>query len=118
MRRRILTLAVGLTTAMILAFAVPLAFLVFRDVESSALDRARFQAQAVASFIAGGPGEPHISQRLSRERDEHDSAIWVRTPTARSWAGNLLASPSPSSPILTPTETGDPATSPWVGSTT
>lgn len=81
MRRRILTLTVGLTTVVILAFAVPLAFLVFRSVESTALDTARAEAQAVAAFISGGPPEGVIAQRLSHERDEHGLAIWVRTPT-------------------------------------
>lgn len=82
MRRRILSLTVGLTTAVILAFAVPLAFLIFRSVEGSSVNRARFEAQAVASFIAGGPSEQVVEDRLAREGAEnHPGTTWVRTPT-------------------------------------
>ena len=80
MRRRILTLTVGLTTVVILAFAVPLAFLIYRSVENAALDQARYQAQAVASLVAGGPPVHVIRDRLTHETSEQQGSTWVRAP--------------------------------------
>ena len=95
MRRRILTLTVGLTATVILAFAVPLAFLVYRDVENSALDAARYQAEAVAGFISTGPGPgagppagADIERFLAHGDDQQHGTTWVVTP-----AGLVLGTP-------------------------
>lgn len=88
MRRRILTLTVGLTATVILAFAIPLAFLVYRDVENSALDGARFQAEAVAGYISsvaptgsGSPTEADVTRFLARGDERHGGTTWVVSPT-------------------------------------
>ncbi|MFY9914778.1 MAG: HAMP domain-containing sensor histidine kinase [Nocardioidaceae bacterium] len=95
MRRRILTLTIGLTATVILAFAVPLAFLVYRDVENSALDGARYQAEAVAGYISTGPGPgtgapagADIKRFLAQGDDHRRGTTWVVSPT-----GQVLGTP-------------------------
>ena len=51
MRRRILFLSVGMTTLVVLAFAVPLVLLLRSTTASDSKDRARYQAQSVAYYV-------------------------------------------------------------------
>ncbi len=89
MRRRILTLTVGLTATVILAFAIPLAFLIYQSVESSALDHARFEAEGVAGFIgAGSPTESDVTQFLTHRDDRDHATTWVVGPS-----GTVLGTP-------------------------
>ena len=114
MRRGILTLSVGLTASVILAFSIPLAFLIFRSVESSALDEARFQTEAVAGYIsASSPSKDDVSGFLTRGDQHRDGVTWVVAPTAPSWAAPKKAYPTRSSVnlISTPMATAGSATS-------
>jgi signal transduction histidine kinase len=80
MRRRILILSVGMTTLVVLAFAIPLTILIRNAAANASLELARYRAQSVAYYVgdrshtaseitaylkqvsAEGPG--HISVRL------------------------------------------------------
>ncbi|HEU0287286.1 MAG TPA: hypothetical protein VFR22_09610, partial [Nocardioidaceae bacterium] len=53
--RRIVLLTAGMTTLVVLAFAVPLAFLALQAVQNQSLDDATFESQNVADFLSAGP---------------------------------------------------------------
>ena len=80
MRRRILTLTVGLTTVVILAFAVPLAFLIYLIRRECRPRPGALPEQAVASLVAGGPPVHVIRDRLTHETSEQQGSTWVRAP--------------------------------------
>jgi signal transduction histidine kinase len=81
MRRRILLLSVGMTTLVVLAFAIPLTILMRNAAAVESLNTARYRAESVAyyvgdkdhtaadiqAYIAGvkGDGSGHISVRLA-----------------------------------------------------
>lgn len=91
MRRRILAATIGLTAAVIVAFAVPLAFLTFHSVENSALERARYQAEAVAGYIGvDRPTDAGVETYLLHANQGDDVATWVRSPD-----NTVIGSPPP-----------------------
>ena len=51
MRRRILLLSVGMTTLVVLAFAVPLILLLRSTTASESKEKARYRAEAVAYYV-------------------------------------------------------------------
>ena len=57
--RRIVLLTAGMTTLVVLAFAVPLAFLALQAVQNRSLDDATFESQNVADFLSTG----HLARR-------------------------------------------------------
>ena len=66
MRRQILLLSVGLNTLVVLAFAIPLAFLVRLSVEQRALKSATDEASSVAIFLrTGSPTDATITSYLA-----------------------------------------------------
>ena len=94
MRRRILTLTVGLTSAVILAFAIPLAFLIFRQVESKALERARSDSVGIAQAISflyyssGSPNplattEKNVADLLAHPSEDQVGTTFVMSPSGR-----------------------------------
>jgi hypothetical protein len=83
-RRRILTVTVGMTTAVVLVFAIPLAFLFFRSVENAALDRARYQAESVAAYISAGPTTANtVEQFLAHRSEDSVGTTWAVGPDGR-----------------------------------
>ena len=81
MRRRILTVTVGMTTAVVLVFAIPLAFLFYRSVENAALDRARYQAESVAGYISAGRATADsVAHFLEHRGDDSVGTTWVVGP--------------------------------------
>jgi signal transduction histidine kinase len=76
---------VGVTCAVVLAFAIPLAFLSLHAVENAALDRARYQAESVAGFIsAGQPDAGTIAGFLKHRADDSVGTTWVVGPNDQS----------------------------------
>jgi signal transduction histidine kinase len=57
-RRRILALTVGLTTLVVLAFAVPLVLLLRQAARNDALSQARYEAENIAFFVGKESSEP------------------------------------------------------------
>jgi hypothetical protein len=62
MRRRILILSVGMTTLVVLAFAIPLTILIRNATATASLEQARYRAQGVAYYVGDrGPIQPLTS---------------------------------------------------------
>ena len=81
MRRRILLLVTGITVLVVLAFAVPLAFLVRSAVEQRSERSIRDQAQSVASFVGyGSPTEASVRNYLSTLEQNDNRSTSVRMP--------------------------------------
>ncbi|GAB2471409.1 sensor histidine kinase [Jatrophihabitans fulvus] len=96
MRRRILLLVVGMTTLVVLAFAIPLTVLIRNNVRSDAADELRRQAGDVARGV-GEYGTTGLADYL-RQLD-HD--VSVRLPD-----GSVVGTPPPGSPSDLPSVPG------------
>lgn len=76
--RRIVLLTTGMTTLVVLAFAVPLAFLALQAVQNRSLDDATFETQNVADFLsAGRPAPRQLVEYVERAnvRGEGQTAV-------------------------------------------
>ncbi len=111
MRRRILLLITGITVLVVLAFAVPLAFLVRSAVEQRSERAIRDQAQSVASVLGyGSPTQASVETYLNTLEQNDNRSTSVRMPD-----GTLLGTehedagggPQPSDDGETP-GSGDP----------
>ena len=88
MRRRILLLVIGMTTLVVLAFAVPIAVLVRGAVAQQAANRALEQARNVAYYLrASGLTDAAISAYIAQESADGEWSISVLTP-----GGTLIGS--------------------------
>jgi signal transduction histidine kinase len=89
MRRRILLLVVGMTTLVVLAFAIPLALLVRSAVADQAQKSAVDQAYTAASFLrSGNATEASIRNFLDDQRQDNNHRTWIVTPV-----GDVIGSP-------------------------
>jgi signal transduction histidine kinase len=89
MRRRILLLVVGMTTLVVLAFAIPLALLVRSAVADQAQTSAVDQANTAASFLrSGNATEASISNFVDDQRTDGNHRTWIITPD-----GDVIGSP-------------------------
>jgi signal transduction histidine kinase len=98
MRRRILLLVVGMTTLVVLAFAVPLALLIRHVVYKDATDALQNRANQIANYLRGGSAQPtsaEIQSELST-RSGHRS-VSVQLPNA-----TVLGTPPPDAAHLPP----------------
>ena len=91
MRRRILLLSVGMTTLVVLAFAVPLIILLRTSTASEAKDEARYRAEAAAYYV----GDPNhtaddITAYIDGLTNNGPGTISVRLPD-----GTTLGKPPP-----------------------
>ncbi len=80
MRRRILLLVVGMTTLVVLAFAVPLAILIPTAVSQNADRAAVDQANAVARLISSGASRTQLTSYVAALRQDDDHRTAVRLP--------------------------------------
>ena len=81
MRRRILLLVTGITVLVVLAFAVPLAFLVRSAVEQRSERAIRDQAQSVASVLGyGSPTQASVETYLNTLEQNDNRSTSVRMP--------------------------------------
>lgn len=65
MRRRILLLVVGMTTLVVVAFAIPVGILIHSAVAQRAEQATNDQAKGVAIFLSGGPSEASIKSYVT-----------------------------------------------------
>ncbi len=106
MRRRILLLSVGMTTLVVLAFAVPLVILLRSTTASESKEEARYRAEAVAYYVGD---KDHTADEISAYIDglEQDGP---GTISVRLADGTTLGKPPPggvSTPKPLPTDYGD-----------
>jgi signal transduction histidine kinase len=88
MRRRILLLVVGMTTLVVLAFAIPVTVLTRKAVAQAAQNAANAEASVIAGVLRNQTATPaEISSYLKRETADSGFPISVRTPD-----GQLLGS--------------------------
>lgn len=81
MRRRILTLGVGMTALVILAFAIPLALLIKQNVQNKALDEAQYTTEAVAQYISAvDPDGDEVAAYLAHSKGRFAGTTWVEFP--------------------------------------
>ncbi|MGH3472536.1 MAG: hypothetical protein ACRDPG_10905, partial [Nocardioidaceae bacterium] len=81
MRRRILLVVVGMTTLVVLGFAIPLALVVKSSIEDHALRQAQDEAQALAYFVSAGQPRPgQIHDYLVRSARTHVGELAVELP--------------------------------------
>ena len=82
MRRRILLLVVGMTTLVVLAFAIPLTFLIGSSVEQTAQRAANAEATSIANYIRSSPNltDASITEYLAALRQDEDRSAAVITP--------------------------------------
>ncbi|HZE49347.1 MAG TPA: HAMP domain-containing sensor histidine kinase [Jatrophihabitantaceae bacterium] len=91
MRRRILLLVTGITVLVVLAFAIPVAFLVRSTVEQRSERSIRDEAAAIAHFLnAGAPTDASIATYLAGLTQTADRCASVQTPD-----GTLLGKAAP-----------------------
>ncbi len=90
MRRRILLLTLGLTTLVVLAFAVPLAILIRSNVEQRALRGASDEATSVGLLVRSAPSDASITSYLATLADRSSRRSCVQTPS-----GTLLGTAPP-----------------------
>jgi signal transduction histidine kinase len=97
MRRRILLLVVGMTTLVVLAFAIPVTILTRKAVAQAAQNAANSEASVIAGVLRNQYATPaEITSYLKRETAESGFPISVRTPD-----GQILGStPVDDSPSL------------------
>jgi signal transduction histidine kinase len=81
MRRRILLLVAGMTTLVVLAFAIPLAVLIRSAVVQRATDSLGEQALTVASELHTDPTDAELTAFLARFPQTRDNCTSVQTPT-------------------------------------
>jgi signal transduction histidine kinase len=94
MRRRILLLVVGMTTLVVLAFAIPLALLVRSAVADQAQKSAVDQANTAASFLrSGNATDASIRSFVADQRNDADHRTWIVTPE-----GDVIGSPPTGAP--------------------
>jgi signal transduction histidine kinase len=94
MRRRILLLVVGMTTLVVLAFAIPLALLVRSAVADQAQKSAVDQANTAASFLrSGNATDASIRNFVADQRNDADHRTWIVTPD-----GDVIGSPPSGAP--------------------
>ena len=91
MRRQIMALVVGLTTLVILAFAIPVALLIRSSVVQNAERAAVLQANNVALTIRTNNSQAAIESYLKVLAQNNDRRTSVRTPN-----GTLLGTASQS----------------------
>jgi signal transduction histidine kinase len=79
--RRIVLLTTGMTTLVVLAFAVPLAFLALQAVQNRSLDDATFESQNVADFLSAGWLAPRqLYEYVDRANLRGEGLTAVRLP--------------------------------------
>ena len=94
MRRRILILVVGMTTLVVLAFAIPLALLVRSAVAEQAQKSAVDQANTAASFLrSGNATDASIRNFIDDQRNDANHRTWILTPD-----GDVIGSPPSGAP--------------------
>jgi signal transduction histidine kinase len=80
-RRRILALTVGLTTLVVLAFAVPLVLLLRQAARNDALSQARYEAENIAFFVGKESSEPKsIDGYVRHVSENHPGRTQVLLP--------------------------------------
>ena len=88
MRRRILLLSVGMTTLVVLAFAVPLIILLRSSTANEAKDQARYRAEAAAYYVGdANHTADDITAYIDGLTNNGPGTISVRSSTKwmRSW---------------------------------
>ena len=84
MYRRIVALTVGLTLAVVLAFAVPLALLARDVVRTNAIDQAMVNAVALADYLSTASfDESDLAQYVARVTERSTGSAAVRLPDGR-----------------------------------
>jgi signal transduction histidine kinase len=108
MRRRILLLTVGLTTLVVLAFAIPLVFLIRNAVQQRAGQRGNDEANAIASYLSNTPAptDASIKSYLASFPQTSDRSAAVVKPD-RTVLGTL-PHPGQNLPDAAPTSTVAP----------
>lgn len=100
MRRRILLLVVGMTTLVVLAFAIPIAFLIHSAVAQRAERATIDQADGVAFYLrSGSPTDAQITSYLASVTAKSGRPTWV-TLTDETELGERPAVVSPGEPPL------------------
>src|SRR5882757_263799 len=93
MRRRILLLVAGITVLVVLAFAIPVAFLVRSAVGQRGERSIRDEAEGVAHFLAfGHPTNAQVTSYLATQTQSADRCVSVTLPD-----GTLLGRAAPHS---------------------
>ncbi|TCC45614.1 HAMP domain-containing histidine kinase [Kribbella capetownensis] len=91
MRRRILFLSVGMTTLVVLAFAVPLVLLMRSTTANESKERARYRAEAVAYYVGDRRNSAYdITAYIEGLSKDGPGTISVRLPD-----GTTLGDPPP-----------------------
>jgi signal transduction histidine kinase len=91
MRRRILILSVGMTTLVVLAFAIPLTILLRNAAANASLEQARYRAQGVAYYVGDrNHTAADITAYLKQISADGPGRVAVRLPT-----GATLGDPPP-----------------------
>lgn len=91
MRRRILLLSVGMTTLVVLAFAVPLIILLRTSTANEAKDQARYRAEAAAYYVGdANHTADDITAYIDGLTNNGPGTISVRLPD-----GTTLGKPHP-----------------------
>jgi len=91
MRRRILLLSVGMTTLVVLAFAVPLVILLRSSTANDAIEQARTRAETVAYYV----GDRSHSTDDITAYVEQVSQQWPGTVSVRLADGTTIGTPPP-----------------------
>ncbi|MDT4939864.1 MAG: hypothetical protein QOG80_3535 [Pseudonocardiales bacterium] len=93
MRRRILLLIAGMTTLVVLAFAVPLALLVRHVVYVDATDAVQNEANQIANFLRGStttPTDAQIAADLAQRSEDRSASVQLPD-------GTIVGTPPPGS---------------------
>lgn len=91
MRRRIMFLSVGMTTLVVLAFAIPLTLLMRSAASDESLNNARYRAEAVAYYVGEkNHTQDDIKTYLASAASQGPGRISVRMPD-----GSTLGDPPP-----------------------
>src|SRR4051794_34346548 len=91
MRRRILLLSVGMTTLVVLAFAVPLIILLRSTTANEAKDQARYRAESVAYYVGDRDHTADDITAYINGLKDGPGRISVRMPTGRRSGARRLA---------------------------
>jgi signal transduction histidine kinase len=108
MRRRILLLTVGITTLVVLAFAIPLVFLIHNAVQQRAEQRGNDEANAIVNYLSNTPAptDSAIKSYLASFPQTDDRSAAVVKPD-RTVLGTL-PHPAQNLPAAVPTSTSGP----------
>jgi signal transduction histidine kinase len=91
MRRRILILSVGMTTLVVLAFAIPLTILLRNAAATASLEQARYRAQGLAYYVGDrNHTSGDITAYLKQISADGPGRVSVRLPS-----GTTLGAPPP-----------------------